>query len=110
MAVGGELGGAADLADRSDAGSVGSLSAFFPCYDDEASIASVVQRMARVLERLGIDGEIIVVNDGSSDESATVLEALSRDEPRLRIITHAVNRGYVGAAPSTCAAASPPKR
>ena len=86
--------------------SVRSLSVFFPCYDDAASIATVVRRAVGVLDRSGIDGEIIVVNDGSSDNSAGVLEALAQDEPRLRVVTHTENRGYGGALLSGFAAAS----
>jgi glycosyltransferase involved in cell wall biosynthesis len=74
-----------------------SISAFFPCYNDEAMIASMVEAAARTLDKSGANGEVIVVNDGSSDGSAQVLEALRAREPRLQIVTHDVNRGYGGA-------------
>jgi glycosyltransferase involved in cell wall biosynthesis len=76
---------------------VGSVSAFFPCYNDEATIGSVVKSVAATLDRAGIDGEIIVVNDGSSDGSERVLKRLMETEPRLRVVTHEHNRGYGGA-------------
>lgn len=40
------------------------------------------------------DWEIIVVNDGSTDDSRVVLEGLRRTVPRLKIIHHTQNRGY----------------
>jgi glycosyltransferase involved in cell wall biosynthesis len=76
---------------------VQSVSAFFPCYNDEATIGSVVESAAGTLDRLGADGEIIVVNDGSSDGSERVLKKLTETEPRLRVVTHEHNRGYGGA-------------
>lgn len=76
---------------------VESVSAFFPCYNDEATIGSVVESAAGTLDRLGVDGEIIVVNDGSNDRSERVLKQLTETEPRLRVVTHEHNRGYGGA-------------
>lgn len=76
---------------------VESVSAFFPCYNDEASIGSIVETAAATLDRVGADGEIIVVNDGSDDGSERVLKKLTETEPRLRVVTHERNRGYGGA-------------
>lgn len=78
-------------------GAVESVSAFFPCYNDEATIGLVVETAAATLDRVGVDGEIIVVNDGSSDGSEHVLKKLTETEPRLRVVTHERNRGYGGA-------------
>ena len=85
---------------------VRSVSAFFPCYNDEATIARMVEVAARTLDECGIDGEIIVINDGSTDGSAAVLSVLSADEPKLGIVTHESNRGYGGALLSGFAAAT----
>jgi glycosyltransferase involved in cell wall biosynthesis len=76
---------------------VESVSAYFPCYNDEATIGTMVEAAASTLDRIGADGEIIVVNDGSSDGSERVLKHLTETEPRLRVVTHEHNRGYGGA-------------
>jgi glycosyltransferase involved in cell wall biosynthesis len=76
---------------------VESVSAFFPCYNDEATIGAVVETAAATLDRIAADGEVIVVNDGSSDGSERVLKQLTETEPRLRVVTHEHNRGYGGA-------------
>lgn len=74
-----------------------SISVFFPCYNDAKTIGGLVVRADDVLRTLADDYEIIVVNDGSRDESADVLRALDAQVPRLRVVTHGVNRGYGGA-------------
>lgn len=77
--------------------SQGSISVFFPCYNDWATIASQVLLVARTLSRLTDDWEIVVVNDASPDHSAEVLEDLARLVPNLRLVSHETNRGYGGA-------------
>jgi glycosyltransferase involved in cell wall biosynthesis len=71
-----------------------SISAFFPCYNDAKTIGDLVLQADHELRQLTDDHEIIVVNDGSRDESASVLDALTTRVERLRIVTHPKNRGY----------------
>jgi glycosyltransferase involved in cell wall biosynthesis len=74
-----------------------SLSVFFPCYNDAATIGNLVRTAHRVAGEVAGEHEVIVVNDGSRDGSAEVLCALKEEIPSLRVITHADNRGYGGA-------------
>ncbi len=74
-----------------------SITVFFPAYNDEGSIAPLVQRALALLPQLTPDYEVIVVNDGSHDGTAAVLNALAQTEPKLRVIHHPSNRGYGGA-------------
>lgn len=69
-----------------------------PAFDEEASIAGVVGRLSAL--DLGVPLEIIVVDDGSRDGTAAVLERLARQDQRLTVVRHAANRGY-GAALKT---------
>jgi len=83
-----------------------SLSVFFPAYNDAPSLPSLVARTFAVLETCIADYEVIVVNDGSSDQTPAVLERLQvQYGPRLRVVTHERNRGYGGALRSGFAAA-----
>ncbi|MFB3827996.1 MAG: glycosyltransferase family 2 protein [Bryobacteraceae bacterium] len=87
--------------------SVHSLSVFFPAYNDAPSLPSLVGNAFAVLEEHVPDFEVIVVNDGSRDDTGAVLERLQAQYgPRLRIVTHKVNRGYGGALRSGFAAAT----
>ena len=84
-----------------------SLSVFFPAYNDAASLPQLIGRTFAVLERHVADYEVIVVNDGSHDDTAAVLDRLQRQyQPRMRVVTHEVNRGYGGALRSGFAAAA----
>jgi glycosyltransferase involved in cell wall biosynthesis len=74
-----------------------SLSMFFPAYNDGGTIASLVIRAVQVAAQLTPDFEVIVVNDGSSDGTAAVLDDLQRRYTRLTVIHHERNRGYGGA-------------
>jgi glycosyltransferase involved in cell wall biosynthesis len=70
------------------------ISVFFPAYNDEASIAGLVTDALALLPSLTDDFEVIVVNDGSADGTARVLDELAREDSRLRVVHHEVNRGY----------------
>ena len=74
-----------------------SITAFFPCYNDERTIGTLVRRAAEQLALVADDFEILVINDGSQDGSAAVLDTLAREIPSLKVITHPANRGYGGA-------------
>jgi glycosyltransferase involved in cell wall biosynthesis len=72
------------------------ITAFFPCYNDSGTIASVVIEADRTLRGLTDDYEIIVANDASTDNSAEILEELRGLYPHLRVLHHSANRGYGG--------------
>lgn len=74
-----------------------SISAFFPAYNDGGTIPSMVLTALMTLRELSDDYEVIVVNDGSADYTAEVLEELALRYPELRVIHHTQNRGYGGA-------------
>src|ERR1700687_4012359 len=73
-----------------------SITAFFPCYNDSATIASVIITADRTLREFTADYEIIVANDASTDKSALILDELGGLYPRLRVVHHATNHGYGG--------------
>jgi glycosyltransferase involved in cell wall biosynthesis len=70
------------------------ISAVMPAYNEEANLEQSVGRMATALQTVARGFEIIVVDDGSQDGTAAVLERLKGAHPNLRVIRHAANRGY----------------
>lgn len=83
------------------------ISVFFPAYNDAPSLPRLLERTFEVLERCASDYEVIVVNDGSADDTGAVLDRLREQyAPYLRVITHERNLGYGGALRSGFAAAT----
>jgi glycosyltransferase involved in cell wall biosynthesis len=74
-----------------------SLSVFFPCYNDGATIGSLVAAADTVAAEYTQDYEIIVVDDGSTDSSREILQQLKSKYPKLKFVFHEKNRGYGGA-------------
>ena len=78
-------------------GPVKGLSVFFPAYNDSGTIASLVISALQSARKLTPDFEVIVVNDGSADKTAEILDELARTYPEVRVVHHERNRGYGGA-------------
>src|SRR6266705_1557203 len=83
-----------------------SLSVILPAYNEAQVIASTVSTVHSVLDGWKVDFEIIVVNDGSTDQTGAILAALAARDPRIRFVTHPVNQGYGAALVSGFAAAT----
>jgi glycosyltransferase involved in cell wall biosynthesis len=70
------------------------ISAVMPAFNEEGNLQQSVSRMAKALSDHARSFEIIVVDDGSRDGTAAVLDGLKAQYPTLRVIRHPVNRGY----------------
>ncbi len=68
------------------------LSVIIPAFNEAQTIRQVIQ----AVQEVPIDKEIIVVNDGSTDETSEILEQM-RNEPKLKILQCKENRGKGGA-------------
>jgi glycosyltransferase involved in cell wall biosynthesis len=73
------------------------LTVFFPAYNDSGTIASMVVSAVLAAGRLTSDFEVLVIDDGSRDATAAIIDELARVYPQVRAIHHPVNRGYGGA-------------
>ncbi len=78
------------------------LSLVLPCFNEEGNIERTVREASAWLHERHLDGEIIVVNDGSKDRTRVVLSLLQAALPVLRVIHHETNRGYGAAILSGC--------
>lgn len=78
---------------------VADLSIVIPCYNEAEGIAAMRERMGQVLPSLRQRGsvELILVDDGSADNTGELLKAAFADIPEARVVQHERNRG-LGAA------------
>jgi glycosyltransferase involved in cell wall biosynthesis len=83
-----------------------SVSVFFPCYNEQGNVARTVENALRVLEKLNADFEIVVVDDGSSDETARIADEIAGRDKRVKVVHHERNLGYGAALQSGFAAAT----
>ncbi len=74
-----------------------SLSLVLPAHNEADNIEIVVRQALEILPRYCDDFEIIVVNDGSRDQTPAIIDRLAREDNRVRPIHHPRNRGYGGA-------------
>ncbi len=83
-----------------------SITAFFPCYNDAGTIPTMIIRTLQTLREVTDDYEVIVIDDGSTDDSAAVLDEMARHDDRVRVIHHSRPSGYGGVLRAGFAAAS----
>jgi polyisoprenyl-phosphate glycosyltransferase len=69
------------------------ISVVAPVHDEAAVVEAFVARVMGVLDGLGQPGELIVVDDGSRDDTVAKLRALCEREPRLAVVALTRNFG-----------------
>jgi|SRR3989344_1262229 len=77
------------------------LSLVLPCFNEEENIEDTVREVFAWFKENDLQGEAIIVNDGSSDGTATVLHRL-QEEFSLVVLTHRENQGYGAALCAGC--------
>ena len=83
-----------------------SLSIVLPAYNEEVNAESAVEKVSAVARGLGMDYEIILVNDGSADRTGEIGRELEQRIPNFRLVEHYPNRGYGGSLKAGFAAAT----
>ncbi len=73
------------------------ISVVMPVYNESEVLRLLVRRVAGVLRDIGVDYELIFVNDGSTDQSPHILDELAADDPRIRAIHFSRNFGHQAA-------------
>ena len=80
------------------------LSVVIPAYNEENGIADIVNRVLKVEQSLPSVGvahlELLVVDDGSVDQTAHITQKIAQQQANVRLISHECNKGY-GAALKT---------
>ncbi len=73
------------------------LSVIAPCFNEALNIPELSQRLLAMFDGAGIRGEVVLVDDGSADDTARVIREHSRKDPRVVGVFHRINRGMAGA-------------
>jgi len=87
--VGGKIGG--------EFGTHMKISIIVPVYNEEESVPELHSELTAVIDRERWDAEIIMVDDGSTDRSATIIAEIAERDPRLRLVRFARNFGQTAA-------------
>jgi dolichol-phosphate mannosyltransferase len=70
------------------------LSVVIPAQNEEGSVGKTVNGVVAVLDREGIDYEVLVVDDGSEDRTAAVVEEIGAGNPRVRCRPSHYEKGF----------------
>jgi glycosyltransferase involved in cell wall biosynthesis len=81
------------------------LSVIIPVFNEEATLADLVERVRQADLPVGVTREIILIDDASTDDSAAVAERLAADDPTIHFLKHEHNTGKGGALHTGFAAA-----
>lgn len=74
---------------------VDSLSVFMPAYNEEKNVGGTIEQVLKVLQSLNLkEYEVIVINDGSEDNTAGVVKEWEKQNNHVRLISHEQNKGY----------------
>jgi glycosyltransferase involved in cell wall biosynthesis len=77
---------------KQDPARLPTLSVVIPAYNEEKTIAQIIQRVLSA-DTLGMDLQIVVVNDNSTDHTASLLEEIAGRHPRVRVYHQPHNMG-----------------
>jgi polyisoprenyl-phosphate glycosyltransferase len=69
------------------------LTAVVACYRDAPAIPQMHERLTTTFQELGVDYEIVFVNDASPDDARAVLESLAERDPKVVVVNHTRNFG-----------------
>ncbi|HUQ44469.1 MAG TPA: glycosyltransferase family 2 protein [Candidatus Limnocylindria bacterium] len=84
---------------------IAALSYFFPAHNEAENLRGLVAEALETLPTLADTFEIVIVDDGSTDETAAIAQDLAAAHPEVRVVHHATNLGYGAALRSGFAAA-----
>jgi dolichol-phosphate mannosyltransferase len=70
------------------------LSVVIPAYNEATNIVQTLDHVHRALADLDVDAEILVVDDGSTDGTGTLVLQVADRVPSVRLLRHASNRGF----------------
>lgn len=73
------------------------LSVCIPCYNEEENISELVYRIQKVFSHKSINGEIVLVNDKSTDNTGEIIKDIAKSSSNILYLEHSSNLGIVAA-------------
>jgi len=73
------------------------LSLVVPAFNEEENLGELVAEIRAAVEATGLEWELLLVDDGSTDGSLAAMRRLAAAEPRIRILRHRRNAGQSAA-------------
>jgi len=73
------------------------FSVIVPCYNEQDNLSELVERLDKTFERGNLKGQIVLVDDGSADRTASVIRTLEVQNPRVKGVFHERNQGIAKA-------------
>lgn len=70
------------------------LSVFFPFWNEEKNVKHVVENAIPVVKEVAVNWEILIIDDGSSDNTYQIGLELQKKHRNVRVVSHKPNRGY----------------
>jgi len=70
------------------------LSVFFPAYNEEDNLENTITKAIPVLKKNVSQFEVIIIDDGSRDNTGEIADKLSRQYPFIKVVHHNPNKGY----------------
>ena len=70
------------------------LSLVFPVCDEERNLEALLESALSIGSRIAADLELVIVDDGSRDRSAEIIDQWQNADVRIRVVRHPANRGY----------------
>jgi len=71
------------------------LSVIAPCYNEEGNLRELVNRLRNAFWTKNIAGEVVLVDDGSTDGTGTLIDKLAQEHPNVVAVHHGKNLGMV---------------
>ena len=68
------------------------ISIVVPCFNESKTLETIITRVL-VADVSGLEREVIIVDDGSQDDSVNIAKALAERHPNVRVLEHTVNQG-----------------
>jgi phenylacetate-CoA ligase len=68
-----------------------------PCYNETLNIHELIERLQNVMSKKNINGEVILVNDGSVDDTGVVIDRLAEKYENVTAVHHETNQGIASA-------------